>query len=229
MMEPSELAALARMLTAKILVVDDDPFIQGILQRYLRELDGDTVVVASDGLEALEILSKQKIIAVITDFSMPGADGIELLQRIRTGLMDIPRGLPVIMLTGFSDLGVVSRAIALDVDAFVLKPISKETLWTRLRQVLSTPRDLKSVEAYERIVANASAPAALLRRRQINRTGGRFVGIDEVPATAILAEDIMTPAGELLMNAGIQLNVKLIGYLRDLRNIGVDVGAIYIE
>ena len=66
----------------RILIVDDDYDIRNILSRYLL-IQGFEVETAGNGLEALEIFTEMCFDAVLTDFQMPGMDGIKLADQIR--------------------------------------------------------------------------------------------------------------------------------------------------
>ena len=66
----------------RILIVDDDYDIRNILSRYLL-IQGFEVETADNGLEALEIFTEMYFDAVLTDFQMPGMDGIKLADQIR--------------------------------------------------------------------------------------------------------------------------------------------------
>jgi DNA-binding NtrC family response regulator len=101
-----------------LLLVDDEDDLRATVRRALLS-PGYTFREASCGAEALAILASSPIDAVITDFNMPGMNGLELLQRVR---MSYPRALRV-MLTGQSDVALAIRALNEGaVDRFVLKP-----------------------------------------------------------------------------------------------------------
>src|SRR5215472_15045369 len=83
---------------ARILLVDDHPL--GLkARRSVLEEQGHRVTMARSGEEALEEFSRQKFDLVITDYKMPGMDGLELISRLR---QQGPRP-PVILLSGFVD------------------------------------------------------------------------------------------------------------------------------
>jgi two-component system OmpR family response regulator len=84
-------------LMAHILVVDDEPMIAELLQMIL-EADGYEVTVANDGIEALRAEQRVSVDAVITDLTMPGLGGRELLARLR----EHRPGLPAIVTTGYA-------------------------------------------------------------------------------------------------------------------------------
>ncbi len=81
-----------------VLVVDDDQN-QRLLYKQELETEGYDVLVASNGSEAIETVSTQKVDAVVLDIAMPGMDGVEVLSR----LLDIDRQLPVILNTAYAN------------------------------------------------------------------------------------------------------------------------------
>jgi CheY-like chemotaxis protein len=82
----------------RVLVVDDDNDVLGLLSRMLRTLDGALeVVTASDGAQALEQLRTSPIDLVLLDVLMPGMDGWEVLERKRQD--ERIRGVPIIFLS----------------------------------------------------------------------------------------------------------------------------------
>jgi DNA-binding response OmpR family regulator len=114
----------------KLLLVDDDVELAGMLREYL-EQDGFDVTLAHDGDRGvLEALSGRYEL-VILDVMMPGQNGVEVLARIRAG-----GELPVIMLTAKGD--DVDRIIGLEMgaDDYVPKPCTPRELAARVRSVL---------------------------------------------------------------------------------------------
>src|SRR3954447_3035385 len=84
-----------------ILVVDDDPINRRLLARALDAL-GHTVVTASNGLEALEVLRVQEPDVVLLDIVMPEMDGVAVLERIKADPQ--LRAVPVIMVSALEDV-----------------------------------------------------------------------------------------------------------------------------
>jgi DNA-binding NtrC family response regulator len=123
------------MKKAKILIVDDELNMRLVLQAMLQK-EGYDVVTAADGIEALEILGreKEKIAAVATDLKMPRLDGMGLLERITR---EDP-SLPVILLTAY---GTVSNAVdALKKGAFdfLTKPFEQDELKNVILKAVKT-------------------------------------------------------------------------------------------
>ncbi len=115
----------------RILVVDDDPHIAGLISLYL-EKSGFCAVTAADGYEATRHLSDDDAISLaVLDIMIPGPDGLELVRSLRK------RGnLPVIIVSARgSDVDKVA-ALHLGADDYVTKPFSPSELVARVESVL---------------------------------------------------------------------------------------------
>jgi len=136
-----------------ILIVDDVAFSRDTVSRLLNTMGTPRLYTAEDGEEALQILESQPDISfVISDFNMPRMNGLEFLKAVRVGRGSVDRTLPFAMLTGYSDRHLVEMALALDVNAFLIKPVSKATLSKRLDNMIGVPDDgswIKGVAAYK--------------------------------------------------------------------------------
>jgi two-component system, chemotaxis family, chemotaxis protein CheY len=226
---PTEL--MVYLKDRKILVVDDERFSRTIVARAFTEVE---TVQATNGGEALaELVGKSnQYAAVICDFNMPIMDGLRFLKAVRTGLEGIRHSLPVLMLTGNSDSGLVKGALALDVDAFVVKPVAIGPLYARLRHVLSNKPDLKSPQHYGAInieelsaqllsVASAMSAPANKPKEEPPPPDAEKLAISAVLPGAVLAQDIRAPAGQVLVAAGATMSERLLERLKDLIGMGV--------
>ncbi len=106
-----------------VLVVDDDPVVRESLQRLLGKR-GYAVQTAGAAEEALALLEKKGFALVITDWQMPGMDGLALLRRIKERLPYTP----VVMITAYGSTETVIQALRGGVSDFVLKPYRPEEL-----------------------------------------------------------------------------------------------------
>ncbi|APR79895.1 two-component hybrid sensor and regulator [Minicystis rosea] len=111
----------------RVLVVDDQPDALEIAQRILEE-HGASVSVASSGHEALDVLSAQRPDVLVSDISMPGMDGYELVRSFRANREPRARTLPAIALTAFARPEDKDRAHAAGFQAHVTKPIEPVAL-----------------------------------------------------------------------------------------------------
>jgi DNA-binding response OmpR family regulator len=131
------------MAGRRILVVDDDPDIRGLL-RELLDRRGFTVTEARDGQEALRVFFDERPDLVVLDVAMPGLDGWKTLERIRE-LSDIP----VIMLTAKATELEKTRGLQAGADDYVTKPFGRQELLARIEALLRrTGRRAAQPEVY---------------------------------------------------------------------------------
>jgi putative nucleotidyltransferase with HDIG domain len=109
--------------SSKILVVDDEPQIQFLLEEFLTSL-GHTVRLAGDGEQALQLLQTDAFDGVLADVKMARMGGIELLRLIK---LSYPL-LPVIMMTGYPSVEVAVEAMKEGAVDFITKPLRLEAL-----------------------------------------------------------------------------------------------------
>jgi CheY-like chemotaxis protein len=115
----------------RILVVDDDAAVAESLQMMLM-LGGHTVQIAADGEQALAVLEQERYDLVITDFYLPGIDGLNLGRAIKERLP----GQPVMLLSGMVDRIESDPQHRLHVDYLLPKPFLMEELQAALLEVL---------------------------------------------------------------------------------------------
>ncbi len=108
-----------------ILVVDDSPSVRRVVGNMLKQHNWE-VQTARDGVEALEIISKETPAAVLLDIEMPRMDGYELMATVRA--QEQYRTLPLVMLTSRAASKHQQRAIQLGANAYVVKPYQDEEL-----------------------------------------------------------------------------------------------------
>jgi two-component system NtrC family sensor kinase len=116
-----------------VLVVDDSPLICKTVSHFI-EPSGYTVLAATGGKEALQILSDQgeRIDVVITDVIMPVIDGVELMGKIHELYPD----LPVILMTAYSNIDIVITAIKKRAFDLILKPVDATLLQQAVEKAL---------------------------------------------------------------------------------------------
>lgn len=121
----------------RLLVVDDSADTLEML-RHLLEMDGAMVTTAAGGPEALEILEEDDFDVILSDISMPGMDGFELLRRLRK----LPNGeaVPVLALTGFGRVEDVDRAKAEGFYSHITKPVDVGAIVATLQKLPARAR-----------------------------------------------------------------------------------------
>lgn len=118
------------MLTTTILIIDDDTGLRETL-RSLLELEGYTVAMASDGLDALRQLDRVMPKAILLDVRMPRMDGYEFLEELRRlGRRD---EFPIIVLT--ADTLAQARMARVGVEGFLAKPFDIDDLLNKIEEV----------------------------------------------------------------------------------------------
>lgn len=215
----------------KVLVADDEPFNLSIVVRMMRELGCRDLVQAASGSTALRALDDPTVAPhlAILDFNMPDFNGLQILKRLRVGELPVARETKLVMLTGSSDFGLVGAAMALDVDAFVIKPVSLQAMAARLEKVLGQRSELKAPADYARIDVD-EVGQRLLSRKPVGldksktsakkpSPNGIPVRLDDVKPGMVLAEDIRSPTGELLLGKATQLSERLIRRLQELQTV----------
>ena len=128
------------LASRRILIVDDQPSIRGVLELALQEA-GAEVWTAPDGKLALELLGSKIPDLILLDLSMPNMDGWEVMEAIKS----LPRvsGIPVILETSTEDYPSFDRARKLGAAAFISKPFRLGELVETCRRTLDGARPLQ--------------------------------------------------------------------------------------
>jgi two-component system phosphate regulon response regulator OmpR len=116
--------------TDRVLVVDDDPELRGLLSEYLTDV-GFTVDLAGDGEQMRRAMTKATPDVIVLDLMLPGADGLTLTREIRAS-----SSVPILMLSARGE--EIDRVVGLEVgaDDYLAKPFSPRELLARIRALL---------------------------------------------------------------------------------------------
>jgi len=117
----------------KILVVDDFSTMRRIIKNLLRDLGFNNTLEASDGTTALPMLKTGDFDLLVTDWNMPGMQGIDLLKAVR-GDRSIA-GLPVLMVTAESKRDQIVEAAQAGVNGYIVKPFTAQTLKEKIDKI----------------------------------------------------------------------------------------------
>ncbi len=115
----------------RILVVDDDKNTRLFLKAVL-ENASYTVSVASDGVQALQIMDKEHIDLIVLDIMMPNMDGYELTKAIR----DSDNNLPILMISAKQLPADKHKGFLVGTDDYMIKPIDDEEMLYRIKALL---------------------------------------------------------------------------------------------
>ncbi len=121
------------MAELKHILVVEDELTNAILLKRILTRAGYSIVVAHNGIEALNHLERERFDAVLTDWMMPQIDGIELIRRMREKVKPLPL---IIMVTALVSEGARSYALESGADDYIAKPIDVEELLTRVKDGL---------------------------------------------------------------------------------------------
>ncbi len=120
-------------MTQKILIVDDDPVTAKLVAALLRR-EGYTVMVAHDASKAFSALDVISPDLLILDIMMPGMDGYEFCQMLRSDRAK--KNLPVLMFTGMARPADQRRGFEVGADDYLVKPVNSRDLIDRVRAML---------------------------------------------------------------------------------------------
>jgi len=133
----------------QILAVEDDPVARRVLRQALTKL-GHEVLEAEDGEAGLDVLARESVRVIVSDWIMPNLDGLEFCQRVRERSAE--DYVYFILLTGKTASAENEREAAdAGVDDFLSKPLDMNELWMRLRvaeRILQFATQVRTLEAF---------------------------------------------------------------------------------
>jgi CheY-like chemotaxis protein len=190
---------------ARILVVEDEPFQRRILAAVLKSKGFGRICEASSSSAAIAMLESELINTVVSDVEMPGMNGLELLRQIRTGQTAARRDVGFIILTSHSNTEVLSAAMALDVNGFIVKPFTTRVI---LEKIMRTRRESISLRSESEYAAVVTDLASLRTARVLGSASSE-------PVAASASDDvadgrITLPIAELRVGMRVASNVTAI-------------------
>lgn len=197
--ERSDADLLSLSGSAAVLVVDDNEMNRDLL-RQLVEREGHHVTEAHDGYQALQAIDERSFDLVLLDAMMPGIDGFDVAQRIRTSPHS--SDLPIIMVTALASQEHRLRAVLAGANDFVSKPIDKVELRVRMASLLKMKKAVDAIKRHEAEleVLVAKRSAALVRSHQehahIREAFGCYVS-EEIVREILASPDGVNLGGEL--------------------------------
>lgn len=127
---------MAARHTSRILLVENDEMMLDVLKIALKGC-GCKLLVARDGMEAMQLVQAQEPDLIIMELMLPVLDGLRLLRWLRN---EQRSPVPVMVLTALDRPGVYDTVTGLGVAALVYKPIGRRELLSRVRKLLSAPQ-----------------------------------------------------------------------------------------
>ncbi|WP_322489507.1 ANTAR domain-containing response regulator [Chloroflexus sp.] len=150
------------MAAIRILIAEDNDLVSLTLEEQLKGLGYEVVGIARTGAEAVMLATRLKPDLVIMDIRMPEMDGTEATARIRD-----QTGIPVVMLTAFSDKDTIRRAEVAGALAYLVKPVNEQELPPAISIALARHRELQNLRS-----ENLELQEALEARKLIERAKG---------------------------------------------------------
>ncbi|KPJ88802.1 MAG: histidine kinase [Gammaproteobacteria bacterium SG8_11] len=117
----------------KILIVDDFSTMRRIIKNLLRDLGFSNTHEADDGATALPMLKSGDFDFLVTDWNMPGMQGIDLLKAVRADAK--LANLPVLMVTAESKRDQIVEAAQAGVNGYIVKPFTAQTLKEKIDKI----------------------------------------------------------------------------------------------
>lgn len=131
-----------------LLVVEDNPNMQRLLQAILRAIGVCDISLADSGEEALENMKSYEADIVITDWRMQPMDGLELARTLRLSPDSPNPYVPIIMVTGQTEMGRVMEARDAGVNYVLAKPVSAKSLADRITALIDDPAPFVRTKDY---------------------------------------------------------------------------------
>lgn len=118
----------------RVVIVDDSSLIRQVEKKVLRQtgLVVEEILEASNGQEALDLISRQPVDLVLSDINMPHMDGLQMLMQLRQ--MEDKEHLPVIIVSTEGSDATMEQAMDLGATSYVLKPFTPECLAEHLQK-----------------------------------------------------------------------------------------------
>lgn len=141
----------------RILVVDDNANIRRLITTILRSVNIKEVREAASGADALEIMKSAPIDLVLSDYLMEGMNGAELTKHIRSDVDRDGGRVPIIIVTGYSEVARLNEAKKAGVNDFLAKPFTTKTLLQRITRAAASKLTLQELEEMARLRQNREA------------------------------------------------------------------------
>jgi len=160
-------------MTAKILIIDDEPSIVNLVSAYLKP-EGYDVYTAVDGINGLKAIKAFKPDLVVLDIMLPGLDGIELLSRLRR-----ESDVYVILLTARTEETDKIVGLSVGADDYVTKPFSPRELVARIKSAIrrlnaGSGLGETNILTYKHVTIDIGARIVLVDNQQVELTAIEF-------------------------------------------------------
>ncbi len=207
------------MRRTTVLLADDHAIVTEGLSRILEKYDLDVVGEVADGHALVDAAKRLRPDVIVTDLSMPGLTGLEVLARLRAEHVDSK----VIVLTMHHDASLAAAALRDGASAFLLKESAGDELVTAIRDVLKgrvylTSALTRDVMAQMSGAASAAEPQLTPRQRDVLRLIVKGQRMKEIAANLGLSvRTVETHKYEMMETLGLHSTAELVRYALDRR------------
>ncbi|HEV2653044.1 MAG TPA: response regulator [Rhizomicrobium sp.] len=132
----------------KILVVEDNPHMRKLVVTILQAFGTIQIFEAADGNKAWTIMRESNPDVVFLDWMMEGMSGLDLAKMVRTSPQSPNPFVPIIMLSGYTQIEHIRQARDAGVNEFLAKPVSVAAIMSRLVSVIEHPRPYVRTKGY---------------------------------------------------------------------------------
>ena len=199
-------------MAKRILLVDDEPLILKGL-RFTLEQDGDEILTAADGEEALKIFYEQPVDLILLDVMLPGLDGLQVCQRIRE-----TSSVPILMLTAKGEDMEKILGLEYGADDYMTKPFNILEVKARIKTVLRraahpASHDEKKVIRVHDMEVNIVNRSVTLGGQEVRLTAKEFD----------LLQLFITNRGKVFSREAMLATVWKYDFLGDARTVDVHI------
>ena len=182
----------------KILIADDSADCSYTLSTYLSSQEEvETVLVASDGVEACEKILTEKPDVVLLDIIMPQLDGLGVLERLAQENITLPY---IIMISAVGQDTITAKALSMGAQFYVLKPFKMDVLMKRIKEFVLKKEELGQVLTFKSGIDNGGV------------VKNNFVDIDRNASKEDILEKRVT---NIIHEVGVPAHLKGYQYIRD--------------
>jgi CheY-like chemotaxis protein len=156
------------MSQVTVLIVDDSRYARSFLKSSLQAFGIRSILEAGDGPTGIELLKDNPVTLALVDHDMAPMDGIEFTRFVRRGGLLTCSDVAIVMVSAASEMETVITARNAGINEYLVKPVSADALFRRLRSVLVNPRPFVKSGAYVgpcRRIADRGAPSGAERRK----------------------------------------------------------------
>lgn len=132
----------------RLLVVDDNVHMRKLVVTILQAFGAAQIYESADAQNAWAIARETNPDVIFVDWMLEGMNGLELVRLIRTSPVSANPFVPVVMLTGYTQLDHVTQARDAGVNEFLAKPVSVKAIYSRLLSVIEHPRPYVRTSVY---------------------------------------------------------------------------------